>query len=393
MRPALIIAALLLAPMTFASEFRDPVDGKFDVSEYLAENAFGFLPVPIVITEPAVDSGLGGFGLIFHESEEAAQKRKELMLSEEGSASSLLPPNVSAIGGVVTGNESWFVGGGHMGFFKQGRIRYLGGGGYGDVDLDFYSVGNTELRRPISINTEAYGIIQTLKFKLGDSRFFLGPTHRYIKAELSPGSNFVEAFPPQTPPELIDALTSLLTSETTNSGVGFQLEYDSRDNFFTPKEGTSFNFEFLAFRDAIGSDNVYENYSLESLHYLRLSPKWRLAIRIDAEIADTEENLPPFALPILNLRGVPAARYQGTHVGVLETEVTWELDDRWSLLAFTGAGRAANSAGDFSDEASRTSRGMGFRYQIARRYGFHVGIDVARGPEDTVWYIQAGTAW
>ena len=81
------------------------------------------------------------------------------------------------------------------------------------------------------------------------------------------------------------------------------------------------------------------------------------------------------------------------NVGVLETEVTWELDDRWSLLAFTGAGRAANSAGDFSDEASRTSRGMGFRYQIARRYGFHVGIDVARGPEDTVWYIQAGTAW
>lgn len=52
-------------------------------------------------------------------------------------------------------------------------------------------------------------------------------------------------------------------------------------------EDTSFNFEFLAFRDAVGSDNVYENYSLESLHYFSLSPKWRLALRIDAEIADT----------------------------------------------------------------------------------------------------------
>ena len=79
--------------------------GRFDVSGYLAENAFGFLPVPMVITEPAVDSGIGAFGLIFHESEEAAQKRKEMMLSDEGGASSLIPPNVSAIGGVVTGNR------------------------------------------------------------------------------------------------------------------------------------------------------------------------------------------------------------------------------------------------------------------------------------------------
>lgn len=199
MRFATLLLALL-SPCVLASDFRDPVDGRFDVSAYLAENAFGFLPVPIIITEPAVDSGLGGFGLFFHESEEAAEKRKELMLSDEGAASALLPPNVSAVGGVVTGNESWFVGGGHMGFFKEGRIRYLGGGGYGDVDLDFYSVGNTALSRPISINTEAWGVVQTVKFKLGNSRFYFGPTHRYIKAELSPGNSFVEAFPPARHP-------------------------------------------------------------------------------------------------------------------------------------------------------------------------------------------------
>ena len=36
---------------------------------------------------------------------------------------------------------------------------------------------------------------------------------------------------------------------------------------------------------------------------------------------------------------------------------------------------------------------IGFRYLIAKQYGFNMGIDVARGPEDTVWYIQAGSAW
>ncbi len=391
---AFVLATSLFCSDTLAdSPYRDPVDGRFDLSGYLAESAFGFLPVPIVITEPAVDSGLGGFGLIFHEDETAAERRKQAMLAEDGSASALLPPNVSAVGGVYTGNGSWFAGGGHMGFFRDGRIRYLGGGGYGDVELDFYTAGDTELSKPISISTEAYGLVQTLRFQIGDSRFFIGPTQRYIKAELRPGSGFEEALPPGLPDEIKDQLVNLLTSETTNSGLGIHLEYDSRDNVFTPTRGNYTTFEWLAFRDAFGSDNVYENYSLESLSYLRLSDSLRLGIRVDAELADTDERLPPFALPILNLRGIPAARYQGTHVGVLESELTWEIDDRWSALGFVGAGRASSSAASFSDATSRVARGIGFRYLIARRFGFHVGIDVARGPEDTVWYIQAGSAW
>ena len=43
----------------FWSQFKDPDDGRFDASSFLAENAFGFLPVPIIITDPAVDGGLG----------------------------------------------------------------------------------------------------------------------------------------------------------------------------------------------------------------------------------------------------------------------------------------------------------------------------------------------
>jgi hypothetical protein len=73
--------------------------------------------------------------------------------------------------------------------------------------------------------------------------------------------------------------------------------------------------------------------------------------------------------------------------------VTWEVDSRWSILGFGGVGKAANSSSDFGSSSSLVSKGLGFRYQIARRYGFHMGIDVARGPEDTVWYIQAGPAW
>jgi hypothetical protein len=39
------------------------------------------------------------------------------------------------------------------------------------------------------------------------------------------------------------------------------------------------------------------------------------------------------------------------------------------------------------------SKGVGFRYLIAKRYGFAMGADIARGPEETAFYIQAGSAW
>jgi hypothetical protein len=37
--------------------------------------------------------------------------------------------------------------------------------------------------------------------------------------------------------------------------------------------------------------------------------------------------------------------------------------------------------------------GTGFRYEVARRYGLHMGVDVAFGPDDPAIYVQFGSAW
>ena len=37
--------------------------------------------------------------------------------------------------------------------------------------------------------------------------------------------------------------------------------------------------------------------------------------------------------------------------------------------------------------------GTGFRYELARKYGLHMGVDVAFGPDGPVFYIQFGSAW
>ena len=66
---------------------------------------------------------------------------------------------------------------------------------------------------------------------------------------------------------------------------------------------------------------------------------------------------------------------------------------RWKYLAFVGTGRTGDSLSDLSDSESLNNYGIGFRYLVARRYGFTMGADIAKGPEDTAFYIQAGSTW
>lgn len=389
------IVALILLPLLSSSAFAasgiftDKLDGNLDASRYLSENAYGFLPVPIIITDPAVDGGLGMMGLFFHESEEEQAARLKTMQDESNdkASHSLMPPSISAAFGAYTGNDSYFIGGGHLGFFNKGSIRYMGGGGYGDINLNFYGFGDLALPTPLKINTQATAIMQTLKFKLGDSAFYFGPMHRYVDAQVSivNSGNIMSKIPSDLRPALS---TNIVTS-----GAGLTLEYDSRDNFFSPTDGLKYELNYLWFDDVIGSDVDYTLTELTALNYFKITDHWRTAIRVEANYVDSEQILPPYATPYISMRGIPAARYQGQSVALSELEVAYRINLRWELSAFAGIGKASDSFSDFSDSDSRVSKGAGFRYLIARRYDFNMGIDIAKGPEDTVFYIQAGSAW
>ncbi len=373
--------------------FIDKLDGQFDASRYLSENAYGFLPVPIIITDPAVEGGLGMMGLFFHETEEEQAARLTAMQDERNTKAvhNLLPPSISAGFGAYTGNGSYFVGGGHLGFFNKGRLRYMGGVGYGEVKIDFYGFGDITVIAPLEIKTQATAVMQTAKFKIADSHFFIGPTQRYIDAQISPAN--INDLVDNLPPDWQDTLTRLLTTNTTTSGAGLTLEYDSRDNFFSPTSGLKYELSHLWFDKAIGSDIDYQLTELTALHYLRLSKQWRTAFRLEANYANSDSFLPPYATPSIALRGIPAARYQGKSVAMSELELAYRVNLRWEINAFAGIGKATNNYSEFSNSPSRVTKGAGFRYLIARRYDFNMGVDIAKGPEDTVFYIQAGSAW
>jgi hypothetical protein len=141
-------------------------------------------------------------------------------------------------------------------------------------------------------------------------------------------------------------------------------------------------------------DFTYQKYKAAGLFYWDIHPKVVLGWRLDGRFVHGDT--PFYALPYIDLRGIPALRYQGDDVLVTELEARWNFRNRWSLVGFTGVGEAQDSFPDLfgsGDNGLKHTVGAGARYLIARRLGLQAGFDVARGPEETVFYLTVGSAW
>ncbi|GAM63012.1 outer membrane protein [Vibrio ishigakensis] len=182
----LLIASSLVSADAFAVSFTDPVDGMLDMGEYLAENAYGFLPIPIIITEPAVGYGGGFAGMFLHETEEQKEKRRKLAMSSLDGGAQLIPPAVTIAGGAATENGTWFALLGHRRVWREDSIRYIGGIGMGTAIMDYYPFSQGALQDVgFEIETEGFGGMQKLQFRIADTKLFLGVQQFYANSEVS----------------------------------------------------------------------------------------------------------------------------------------------------------------------------------------------------------------
>jgi hypothetical protein len=354
---------------SFFAQFKDPVDGKFDMSAWLLENIIGFLPVPIIITEPAVDNGIGVAGVFFHEP-----KADQMKPDADGK---VILPNVSAVAVAVTGNDSWMVGGGHFRNWSRDHYRYSIFGGYANINLDWYGGGDLPiLENGVRFNAEGAMLDQEFLFRLGDSDWFLGANWQYMRSDVT----FKTSLP-----------ITLPTVENSVSGMSAIGVYENLDYRISPRDGFQFRVEAQYNREAIGSDFDFEKYAWQMRQYFELGEKFTLAWRLDG--ATTSGDVPFYLEPFVEMEGIPAMRYQGPAAATAEIRGGYDVRPRWTLLGFAGAGRAADSLSDLSSATSRTAYGVGFRYLMAKKLGMRVGLDVAEGPEGTYVYIVMGSPW
>jgi hypothetical protein len=347
--------------------FFDPDDKQVDLS-YFLEDPHGFLPIPIVVTEPAVGYGGGAAGMFLRPRREAG---------EEGWAR----PNISAVAALGTQNGTWAGFAGDSSRWVNGRLRTLAGAGLGEVNLDFYGLGTdrSSLNEKVRYTLQFTGAVAQANWQLAPkSPWSLGM--RYVFADVDPKLRDEPLFP-----GLVDRVRVRVSAPTAI------VEYDSRDNIFTPTRGVYAETSYLASREALGASVDFERFEQIVIGWHPLTPSVTLGAR--ANYAWSSDETPFFLRPFIQLRGVPAVRYQGDQVAAAEGEIRWQVYGRWSVVGFAGVGTTRTKRDSFSATQNVGSGGFGIRYELARKFGLHVGLDVARSPGTNAVYLQVGNAW
>jgi len=342
---------------------------------------FPFVPIPVFITEPAIGYGLGAAIGYFHPrkgEEETAESISPAFTTgtPPGSTSDdeeKPPPVISGVAGAYTDKGSWGFGVGHMNNWKEDGIRYSGAIGYINVESTFYLFD-----RPADFNLQAWLTIQNLKFRLSRSDFFLGFKWLYIDADGK--FKFGENLPDDRP-----------GIGRVDSGLAIQAAWETLDNTMTPDEGQRFTMELWRYDEAIGGDYDYWKAKLELLSFHPFAKRFVLGLRLEFDGVDGKP--PLWGYPWVTLRGIPALRYQNEKTGVLETELRWNIVDRWALVGFVGVAATRGDTRVYEDESGIVAGGIGGRWLFRPQDKLWVGLDVAQGPEDIYTYIQVGHAW
>jgi hypothetical protein len=355
------------APEEQPALFRSAEDGWFDVGGFL-DTKFGFLPIAVPITEPAVGYGLAG-GVAF--------LSRPLGEARSGYGR----PNITMVGGLATENGTDGLMAGDLRYWKDDRVQTLVAVGDMSINLDFFGVGEGAGLdgHHLKYELEPTGGFAQAKLRLGDSHAWAGVSYGLAATE-------VDFEKPAGTPGLPPA-----RSDSTEAGLTPSLSFDSRDNMFTPLRGTYLEGSYGLFGQALGGDNEFQRARLIALHYLELEADLSLGLR--GETAATFGDAPFYLYPYISLRGVPAMRYQGEQTALVESELRWQFWNRWSAVGFVGTGSAWNDLQQLDDKQSVLTGGTGFRYEIARDYGLHLGLDVAYGPDGVAIYVQVGSAW
>lgn len=349
------------------SKFRSPEDGWFDASGFL-DKKYGFLPVIVPITEPAVGYGAAaGLGFL----------SKPLGETRPG----FDRPSITAVGGMATENGSWGAVAGDVRYWCKDRLQTQVGLVYASVNLDFHGIGagGDLADHPQRYNLEPKGGMLHAKYRLGDSRCWAGLTYAFATTRVSFDA-------PAGTPGLPD-----FRRDSDVGGFTPSFTYDSRDNIFTPARGTYVEATAGLFSEALGGDDEFQRARLIGMQFVPLSSKLFLGLR--GEVAASFGDAPFYLRPFIYLRGAPIMRYQGEETAQLEAELRWQFWKRFSLVGFVGGGAAWNDFERFDSTQTVVTGGTGFRYELARRYGIHVGLDVAFGPDNTAVYLQIGSAW
>jgi hypothetical protein len=289
-------------------------------------------------------------------------------------------PDITGGVALYTLNNSWGTLAFRQGTLIKSRIKYMIGGGYANINMSYFKTFPEIGDREMKFNLKSFPLLLQGIRRIHFSKWYAGFRYILMNSKISFEGE-----------KLLDSLGSLLETTATLSQLSGVIELDNRDNIFTPDNGIKFHIDGGCSNKAIGSDYDFWKLNYYTYLYKTISPKLVGGLRVDGQ--QTFNEVPFYLLPYLDMRGLPIFRYQGKADVLTELEARWDFVNRWSLMLYSGAGKAFDDWNDFGSAEWITTIGTGFRYVIARKFKLRMGIDVAKGPEQWAYYIVFGSNW
>lgn len=164
------------------------------------------------------------------------------------------------------------------------------------------------------------------------------------------------------------------TSGGTLSGLGAMLDYDSRDNLFSPSRGVFAQAVVRCYRGAFGSDYEYDYRAVDLRAYRGLGAGGVLGFQLAGVAAG--KGVPFYDLPLYDLRGIYNTYFADRAGYFGQAEYRFPLSGRFSATVFAGAGNTAPTARELSFENPQFAAGSGLRFVLDKEERINMRLDI-----------------
>ncbi len=167
-----------------------------------------------------------------------------------------------------------------------------------------------------------------------------------------------------------------------NSGFGFGVNYDTRNNLFFPSSGTYFDLYSTFFLNSLGSDFKYNKFIFDARYYQSVLSEDRV-IAMQLYSAITTGNTPFYSMPTLGGAWMMRGYYNGRFRDKIFTTAQIEFRDEffWKLgvVVFAGVGDVGSSFSTYKLTQLKYSYGFGLRYMLDTEERINIRFDMGFG--------------
>ncbi len=291
----------------------------------------------------------------------------------------------------VSINGSFYFQANHFVYWPNDRIRTIGEFHLRQMPDNYFGVGYEQGNRVERSDSTTYyyknywSFNQKILFRVG--------AHLYTGLVVQFNNTKATAMNPlmQADPNIL-----AIGSDVFNAGVGFSIEYDSRDFPQNAYQGTYASGSLVAFGRWLGSNANYYLADIDLRRYFTVNrPGNTIAVQLKGIYAFGDETVPWSSLPVvggnIGLRGYTLGRFRDNSLvqGIVEYRSMFKKRvvqpdgrtlSRWGYVLWVGAGSVAPSPIQFKNWLP--NGGLGLRFEVSRRMNLRFDFGFAKNEQN-----------